>query len=166
MPVTLDAAKSGAAANSYVTVADADTYFNNLFLADTWAEMDADTKARLLITATMQIDALPVIYGKMDPAQALNFPVNTTLIAGNPPIEAGWGDVQSATLAQAIYLLRYGETIVGAVEEGIQNMESQSLGRVSMSKSASSMNPFRKYDPAVFRWLSDFIDMGASIYRG
>jgi hypothetical protein len=53
MAVTLDATVGGATANSYLTVADADAYFDGHQFGATWRALaDRCTKARLCITAT------------------------------------------------------------------------------------------------------------------
>ena len=41
--------------NSYINVADADTYFDNSVKFPTWSALDDDTKSRSLITSSQQI---------------------------------------------------------------------------------------------------------------
>lgn len=54
---TLDPTIGGSAANSYVSVSDADTYFDERPNSSTWTgETDADKKERALIAATRRLD--------------------------------------------------------------------------------------------------------------
>ena len=53
---TLDATAKGASANSYVTRADAQTYFNGRNDADPWENADDADKDRSLMTATARLE--------------------------------------------------------------------------------------------------------------
>lgn len=63
-------------ANSYISAADADLYFDGNFLGDAWrALVDADKKARLLITASRILDTgFDFIGWKTTNIQALQWP--------------------------------------------------------------------------------------------
>lgn len=56
MPSTIVATPGASNANSYATVAEADTYFDDRLKATAWTGADADDKARALIEATRRID--------------------------------------------------------------------------------------------------------------
>lgn len=97
---------------SYVTLEEADDYFNNLLGGEQWAEIEDDIKIKALITATMQIDSLNFIGFKLNPNQPLAFPrvsrplTDTELIKYQSrkvdiPIE-----VKKATLEQAFWLIK------------------------------------------------------------
>ena len=59
MPAVIDATPGGVAANSYLTVAEANAYFDaRLPLPIAWVDQDADVQISLLIMATRQMDAL------------------------------------------------------------------------------------------------------------
>lgn len=62
--------------NSYVTVAEATTYYGDRFWVDSSAWTDASTggKEQALITASLRLDRLPLVGRKVDPEQALEFP--------------------------------------------------------------------------------------------
>lgn len=164
---TLDATKSGSTANSYSDSEAADAYFDNLYLADQWESQDENTKLRLLITASQMIDKLPIAYPKFDTTtpQSMKFPVNTAAPDADP-IEEGWDAVVEATYAQALYLMRFGETIVGMQEEGLQGLKSQTLGKVSMTKASAGFNSLKNYAPDVFSLLAAWLNMAPTIYRG
>ena len=76
MAATIDATISGANANSYVTLAEADAYFETVPSSTQWDNKQDDKKNRALIAATRWIDSF-VFYGdRCDNGQALKFPRN------------------------------------------------------------------------------------------
>ena len=76
MAATITATLSSATANSYVTLAEANDYFETVPDSSTWTDKTDDQKNRALIAATRWIDSL-VYYGdRCDNAQALKFPRN------------------------------------------------------------------------------------------
>ena len=76
MAATITATLSSATANSYVTLAEANTYFETVPDSSTWTNKTDDQKTRALIAATRWIDTL-VYYGdRCDNGQALKFPRN------------------------------------------------------------------------------------------
>ena len=76
MAATIDATIKGANANSYVTLAEADAYFETVPSSTQWDNKQDDKKNRALIAATRWIDSL-VFYGdRCDQGQALKFPRN------------------------------------------------------------------------------------------
>jgi len=73
---TITATLSSATANSYVTLAEANTYFETVPDSSTWTNKTDDQKNRALIAATRWIDSF-VFYGdRCDTGQALKFPRN------------------------------------------------------------------------------------------
>ena len=76
MAATIDATIKGANANSYVTLAEADAYFETVPSSTQWDNKQDDKKNRALISATRWIDSF-VFYGdRCDNGQALKFPRN------------------------------------------------------------------------------------------
>ena len=76
MAATITATLSSATANSYVTLAEANTYFETVPDSTTWDDKTVDQKNRALIAATRWIDTF-VFYGdRCDNGQALKFPRN------------------------------------------------------------------------------------------
>lgn len=74
MPATIDATLAGATANSYVTLASADTYFETVPDSSTWTDKTTDAKNRALISATRWIDALSFYGNRCSTTQALRWP--------------------------------------------------------------------------------------------
>ena len=74
MPTIVETVGS-ATANSYVTDAEADTYFDERLNATAWtSETDADVKARALIMATRRLDQERYMGEKTTTGQALEWP--------------------------------------------------------------------------------------------
>lgn len=74
MPASIDATVGGASANSYVTVAEADAYFEARLNVAAWDDATADQQIRALIQATRRIDAEDFRGEKANTAQALEWP--------------------------------------------------------------------------------------------
>ena len=82
MAATIDATIKGANANSYVTLAEADAYFETVPSSTQWDNKQDDKKNRALISATRWIDSF-VYYGdRCDDGQALKFPRNNYQVDG------------------------------------------------------------------------------------
>ena len=74
MAATIIATIKSETANSYVTLAEANTYFETVPSSTNWDNKSDDNKNRALISATRWIDTL-VFYGdRCDDDQALKFP--------------------------------------------------------------------------------------------
>lgn len=82
MPAAIDATLSGAAANSYVTLAAADTYFETVPDSSTWTDKTTDAKNRALISATRWIDALTFYGDRCTETQALKWPRDNYTVDG------------------------------------------------------------------------------------
>ena len=74
MAATINATIKSETANSYVTLTEANSYFETAPDSSTWTNKTDDQKNRALISATREIDNL-VFYGdRCDEDQALKFP--------------------------------------------------------------------------------------------
>ena len=74
MPAAIDATHGGTSANSYVTLAAANTYFETVPDSSTWVSKTDDQKNRSLISATRWIDALTFYGDRCTETQALKWP--------------------------------------------------------------------------------------------
>ena len=82
MAATINATIKGENANSYVTLSEANDYFDTSPDSSTWTNKTDDQKKRSLISATRWIDTL-VFYGdRCDDGQALKFPRNNYQVDG------------------------------------------------------------------------------------
>lgn len=70
----VDATVSGAAANSYVTLAEANAYFATRVGGEAWSELDETDAENALITATAQLEMRKYVGGKTTSTQALKWP--------------------------------------------------------------------------------------------
>jgi len=79
---TINATVKGENANSYVTLTEANSYFETVPDSTTWDNKTVDQKNRSLIAATRWIDSF-VYYGdRCDDGQALKFPRNNYQVDG------------------------------------------------------------------------------------
>jgi hypothetical protein len=159
MAIVLDASKGGAAANAYATIDEANAYLEAEYGAEEWADISPDDKAKLLVSATRMLDALPVRYGSIDPAQALSFP----LLTNDPNID-GFTEAKTAAIIQAFYIYQNNDGIKEAVQMGIQGVKSETIGPTS--KGVTGYNPYRKFDSRVLALIAPFIDLGVKTARG
>ena len=82
MAATINATVKGENANSYVTLSEANDYFDTSPDSSTWTNKTDDQKKRSLISAARWIDTL-VFYGdRCDDGQALKFPRNNYQVDG------------------------------------------------------------------------------------
>ena len=76
MAATIVATLKSATANSYVTLAEANTYFETVPDSTTWTNKTDDQKNRALISATRWIDSFNFYGERCDDGQALKWPRN------------------------------------------------------------------------------------------
>ena len=76
MAATINANLSGASSNSYVTLAEANSYFETTPESSTWDNKTDDQKNRSLISATRWIEGLNFFGERCDDGQALQWPRN------------------------------------------------------------------------------------------
>jgi hypothetical protein len=76
MAATINATLKSETANSFVTLAEANTYFETVPSSTTWDDKTDDQKNRSLISATRWIDTLNFYGDRCDVSQALSWPRN------------------------------------------------------------------------------------------
>ena len=76
MAATINATLKSSTANSYVTLAEANSYFETVPDSATWDDKTDDQKNRSLISATRWIDSLNFYGDRCDNDQALKWPRN------------------------------------------------------------------------------------------
>lgn len=74
MAVVIDATVGGENSNSYVTLDEANTYFEARLNVKDWTDADDDTKNRSLVQATRRIDYEDFLGDRETNTQALKFP--------------------------------------------------------------------------------------------
>ena len=76
MAAVIDATLKGASSNSFVTLAEADSYFETVPNSSTWDDKTDDQKNRAIISATRWIDSLNFYGDRCSTSQALDWPRN------------------------------------------------------------------------------------------
>ena len=76
MAATISATLKGESSNSYVTLAEANSYFETSPDDSTWTNKSDDQKNRSLISACRWIDSLNFYGDRCDESQALKWPRN------------------------------------------------------------------------------------------
>jgi hypothetical protein len=116
MAPILVATLAGASSNSYITVADATTYFDNRLDASDWTAATADNKAAALITATSWLDTVEFYGDRSATTQALKWPRTDVTCDG---VEATASfiprEIKDATCEAALALLRNPTMLRGIV---------------------------------------------------
>jgi hypothetical protein len=137
----IDATLGGASANSYVTLADADAYFETTPDSGTWTDKTNDQKNRALISATRWIDALSFYGARCGTTQALKWPREDYTVDGIDLactlIPVG---IEIATYELARALANDTDAITGST--GTTGIYDQvELGELKVKYKASSMTP-------------------------
>jgi len=101
MALTLVATVSGTTSNSYLAVVDGDTLAEARFGADAWTAASSADKAKALVQATRDLDAVRIRGYKVDTNQALEFPRDCQ----EEPTDEIPADVQWACMEQALWIL-------------------------------------------------------------
>lgn len=74
MPSAIVATIGSASANSYITLADATTYFGNRLNADTWDAATSDTQTKALLMSAKRLERENWIGSRASSTQALAWP--------------------------------------------------------------------------------------------
>lgn len=74
MTFTFNSTVSDPAANSYISVEDADDYFAGKWKASSYDDLDTEQKQQLLVTATRRLETFKFAGDIADPSQALQWP--------------------------------------------------------------------------------------------
>jgi len=136
MPLTVNT-------NSYVTEAEADTYFETRIDSANWTAASTELRESALVTATLLVDDHAWIGSAVSSSQALAWPRNNAIYndtrlglnvtIGNTVIP---DQVKEAVYEQALHLVDNEDVLQG---QG-QTFESISIGSIAISDSDSSPN--------------------------
>lgn len=137
---TLVATVGGASSNAYITVADADTYFDERLGRTAWSGESTDQKERALIQATRRLDQEKYEGTKNATAQALKWP---RLWATDDDGDEWDGDeiptiVKHATCELALsYLKAEDEGKVPLLASGLEGFDSAKVGPIEFKRDQS-----------------------------
>jgi hypothetical protein len=124
--------------NSYVSIADADTYFETRIDSANWVDATDEIKEQALVTATALIDDNAWIGSAVSSSQALAWPrknaiynddrlgLQVTIAEDELPSR-----VKTAVYEQALHLVNNEDVLMGQT----QTFESISVGSISISDS-------------------------------
>jgi len=154
----IDATLGGASANSYVTLADADAYFETVPDSTDWVSKSTDQKNRALISATRWIDVLSFYGKRCSETQALKWPRKEYEVDG---IELACTlipfGIEVATYELARALANDTDAITGST--GTTGIYDQvELGELKVRYKSSSMTPGvinNVFD--VYPWLQSYL---------
>lgn len=160
--------------NSYVTVAEADTYFETRIDSAEWVTSSDEIKEQALVTATKLVDDHAWIGSAVSSSQALAWPrknaiyydnrLGMQITIGNAIVP---NQVKNAVFEQALHLVDNEDLLAGKT----QTFESISVGTISLTDSNSdvtrtSIKPAIVMDnirPLIIRGLAGGV--GASWWR-
>jgi len=158
MAATINATLKSATANSYVTLAEADAYFETVPSSTNWDDKTDDAKNRALISATRWIDTLNFYGDRCDQSQALSWPRNNyhvdrvELVCSAIP-----NDIKYATYELANALANDTDSITGTTgDTGLY--ESVKLGEMEVKYNTSSQatgTVNNVFD--VYPWLQSYL---------
>jgi hypothetical protein len=155
---TINATLSSASANSYVTLAEANTYFETVPNAATWDDKTTDQKNRALISATRWIDTLNYYGDRCDEDQALKWPRNNYDVDG-VELECSLipNDIKYATYELARALANDTDAITESTgTTGIYDEVELGDLRVKYSKSSQATGTINNvFD--VYPWLQSYL---------
>lgn len=157
MTVTLDATLAGANANSYISVADATTYFGNRLDSADWVAASADDKAASLITSTSWLETLEYYGERSSTTQALKWPRTDAECDG---IEADATfiprDIKTATCEVALALLR-NPTMLRSVVTAPGSYDEVELGELRVKyREQGSMESMQSITDAL-PWIQSYL---------
>lgn len=164
MAVTIDATVAGAAANCYVTLAEAEAWFAQQLSAAEWTAATSDQKAQALISATGRLDQVPwngQQANVVDPAQALKWPRYDTYDSNGWLIDSDEipPELKRATYKLALALLR--EDLLQ--DTGLEAFEAVTVGPLQVTPRSSRQAGMLPAD--VQREIAPFVSIPASGFR-
>lgn len=166
MAPILVATLAGASSNSYITVADATTYFDNRLDASDWTAATADNKAAALITATSWLDTVEFYGDRSATTQALKWPRTDVTCDG---VEATAAfiprEIKDATCEAALALLR-NPTMLRGVVTAPGSYDEVTLGDLSVKyRGQGEVESLQSITDAL-PWLRSFLKCWAKGVTG
>lgn len=157
MAAVVNATLSGTTSNSYVTLAEADAYFETVPHDEHWTGSD-DAKNRLLITATRYLDVFTYYGERCNTTQALKWPRKEFKVDG---VELTCAlipaQIKTATFELAHALLHDGNILTHSTGKG-SVYEEVELGDLKVKYNTDSQTPGLVNNILdLFPWLESFI---------
>lgn len=128
MTITIDAIEKSATANSYVTLAEANTYLEAHLKASTWAALDDEKKKASIVTATRIIETEQYAGRRATQAQALSWPRTYIYDYDGYVVLTVPKKLKDATCELAIWYLTEDERLAGQFE--VETMKNVEIGPI------------------------------------
>lgn len=169
MPIAIDATVGGATANSFVTLAEAQSYMDGRLNESSWESATPDTQNRALVEATRWLSSKQWGGARASSTQALQWP---RFWAENPDAMFGgniWFDstiipqrVKDATCELALQFVKAGTSDVAALDPK-QNVIEKTVGPLTTRYSDPNVRPqgLTAY-PSVMRYVGMMITGNAN----
>ena len=155
MAVTVIATLGGTDSNSYVTVAEADTFWNTQLRADDWNNATEDDKARALIMSSKRVDNESYYGDRVSTTQALKFPrKNIGYIDGIDLDDIIPTQIKEATYYLAIYMLSNDMSKTTVVT---QTTKKEKVGSLEVEYATNDSGSFTTYSDDLPSFVSAFL---------
>ncbi len=146
MPAAIDATVGGTAANSYITVAEGDTFAADVLGTVPWSAGSADNKIRALLAATARLDELQWVGERAASTQRLAWPrsgaeCGEKVYASNvipPEIKRGTFDLANLLLGDIT--ADPFSTVAQVTGELVPGISNQALKAVNLGNGALSLD--------------------------
>ena len=164
MPITIDATVGGASANSFVTLAEAQTYMDGRLNGSSWDGATTDDQNRALVEATRWLSARTWQGERVNSTQALSWP---RFWAPNPDLMFGGNwffdstvipqRIKDATAELAFQFLKLGTTDAAAIDPN-QKIIEQTVGPITTRYSDPYARPQGLGQfPSVLRYIAPLL---------
>jgi hypothetical protein len=146
MPTAIVATAGDATANSYITVAEGDTFAGDVLPTPAWSAATSDNKIRALLAATARLDELEWIGAQAATTQALAWP-RTGAKCGEKdyastviPAEVKRGTFDLANLLLSDITTDPFSTVAQVTGELVPGISNQALKSVNLGNGALSLD--------------------------
>lgn len=157
MALVIDATLSGANSNSYVTLAEANSYFEARLHTSVWDAASDDDRNRALAMATKRIEQENFYGDRASSAQKLKFPrVNIGYLDGILLDDTIPNILKESQFELAIHLLSVNMTLKGVATDAYKEIQVGSIKvQPAIDPSDNASSAYNTLPPFVVSLLSD-----------
>lgn len=161
--MALNATLGASDANSYVTLAEADTYFEDRMHSSTWSALDDATKSSLLISSSLMLDWYVTWKGdKTTETQSMQWPRENAIRPDGTEID---DDVLPPEVAIATYELAFVNISADRTEDSaLAGLEQVKAGSLMVKADNGDVDSTAKktIPEKVWKILSDLTTLGGA----
>lgn len=146
MPTAIDATVGGTSANSYITVAEGDTFAGDVLPTPAWSAATSDNKIRALLAATARLDELEWVGTRATTTQSLAWPRADAKCGEKDydddviPAEVKRGTFELANLLLTDVTVDPFSTVAQVTGELVPGISNQALKSVNLGNGALSLD--------------------------